>query len=155
MFVGQLRAKAGCDNLECVCCLMLSEKMTPRHCVPPLWPDGNLVCETSAQSVALVLANLHDEPTVLVRQGKNKNHQNGGLYFWWPWSDSNRHSLQNLILSQARLPIPPRGQNQCAIISRRLSWLLLFLPSGHCVQVCEPAFSQVQQPCLVSFQSLS
>ena len=38
----------------------------------------------------------------------------GGFYFWWPWSDSNRHSLQNLILSQARLPIPPRGQNQNA-----------------------------------------
>ena len=38
----------------------------------------------------------------------------GGFYLWWPWSDSNRHSLQNLILSQARLPIPPRGQNQNA-----------------------------------------
>ena len=38
---------------------------------------------------------------------------------------ANRHSLQNLILSQARLPIPPRGQNR-AIISRPLSWLLLF-----------------------------
>ena len=34
-----------------------------------------------------------------------------GFKLWWPWSDSNRHSLQNLILSQARLPIPPRGQN--------------------------------------------
>ncbi len=33
----------------------------------------------------------------------------GGLDFWWPWSDSNRHSSQNLILSQARLPIPPQG----------------------------------------------
>ena len=33
-------------------------------------------------------------------------------YFsWWPWSDLNRYSLQNLILSQARLPIPPQGQN--------------------------------------------
>ncbi len=42
--------------------------------------------------------------------GKNKNHQKDGFNFWWPWSDSNRHSLQNLILSQARLPIPPRGQ---------------------------------------------
>ncbi len=39
-----------------------------------------------------------------------KNIPCGIFYFWWPWSDSNRHSLQNLILSQARLPIPPRGR---------------------------------------------
>ena len=54
--------------------------------------------------------------TLLVRhRAKNKTtKRKGGLYFWWPWSDSNRHSLQNLILSQARLPIPPRGQNQNA-----------------------------------------
>lgn len=41
-----------------------------------------------------------------------KTPQMGCFQFWWPWSDSNRHSLQNLILSQARLPIPPRGQNR-------------------------------------------
>ena len=43
----------------------------------------------------------------------NKKHPTGGyfLFIWWPWSDSNRHSLLNLILSQARLPIPPRGRH--------------------------------------------
>lgn len=51
-------------------------------------------------------------PSVLVRgDTRKKSPEWGGFYFWWPWSDSNRHSLQNLILSQARLPIPPRGQN--------------------------------------------
>ena len=46
----------------------------------------------------------------LVRPWPNKKHaKRRAFYFWWPWSDSNRHSLQNLILSQARLPIPPRG----------------------------------------------
>lgn len=29
---------------------------------------------------------------------------------WCPESESNRHSLRNLILSQARLPISPFGQ---------------------------------------------
>lgn len=48
-------------------------------------------------------------------QQKNTPRLRGCFYFWWPWSDSNRHSLQNLILSQARLPIPPRGQNHAAI----------------------------------------
>ena len=45
---------------------------------------------------------------------KQKNTHKGCFFvlIWWPWSDSNRHSLQNLILSQARLPIPPRGQNR-------------------------------------------
>ena len=42
----------------------------------------------------------------------NKNGASAPFFYfiWWPWSDSNRHSLRNLILSQARLPIPPRGQ---------------------------------------------
>ena len=54
--------------------------------------------------------------TLLVRpvhtSVKQKIPQKWGIFYliWWPWSDSNRHSLQNLILSQARLPIPPRGQ---------------------------------------------
>lgn len=60
-------------------------------------------------ALTLVFINYRFEPTVLVRQIKNTPF--GVFYFWWPWSDSNRHSLQNLILSQARLPIPPRGQN--------------------------------------------
>lgn len=30
--------------------------------------------------------------------------------FWCPWPDSNQHTLRYLILSQARLPIPPQGQ---------------------------------------------
>ena len=47
-----------------------------------------------------------------VRPRHKKNPHYGDL-IWWPWSDSNRHSLQNLILSQARLPIPPRGQMHC------------------------------------------
>ena len=63
---------------------------------------------------------------------------NGGLYFWWPWSDSNRHSLQNLILSQARLPIPPRGQNamRSGFISPLLSWHQPFSPGVHCDLPC-------------------
>src|SRR5581483_2801957 len=28
---------------------------------------------------------------------------------WCPWPDSNQHVLLHLILSQARLPIPPQG----------------------------------------------
>ncbi len=30
--------------------------------------------------------------------------------FWCPLPESNQHSSRNLILSQARLPIPPKGQ---------------------------------------------
>ena len=40
---------------------------------------------------------------------------------WWPWSDLNRHSLRNLILSQARLPIPPQGH-----VAKKLFCLLCF-----------------------------
>ncbi len=32
---------------------------------------------------------------------------NGGIYKWCGWSDSNRHSFRNQILSLARLPVPP------------------------------------------------
>src|SRR3569833_4309596 len=28
---------------------------------------------------------------------------------WCPWPDANQHTLRYLILSQARLPIPPQG----------------------------------------------
>ncbi len=31
---------------------------------------------------------------------------------WCPWPDSNGHSLRNEILSHARLPIPPQGQQK-------------------------------------------
>lgn len=30
--------------------------------------------------------------------------------YWCPLPESNQHSSRNLILSQARLPIPPKGQ---------------------------------------------
>ena len=72
----------------------------------------------------------------------------GVFYFWWPWSDSNRHSLQNLILSQARLPIPPRGQraNPRQIILPRLCVPQPFLPDGHCDLPCAPAFLLVFRP---------
>ena len=53
-----------------------------------------------------------------------------GFKFWWPWSDSNRHSSQNLILSQARLPIPPRGHG----IRKRL--LCCFLCFNFFYQTC-------------------
>ena len=76
------------------------------------------------------------------------------FYFWWPWSDSNRHSLQNLILSQARLPIPPRGQNRDFIL-QQIFWLLLFLPTWHCVLPYVQAFSQAFLLFQLSFQSLS
>ena len=40
-----------------------------------------------------------------------KNRPQGTIsYFWWLWSESNRHSFRNLILSQARLPVPPQSQ---------------------------------------------
>ena len=80
--------------------------------------------------------------------------QCGIFYFWWPWSDSNRHSLQNLILSQARLPIPPRGQNRDFIL-QQIFWLLLFLPILHCVLPYVQAFSQAFLLFQLSFQSLS
>ena len=72
----------------------------------------------------------------------------GVFYFWWPWSDSNRHSLQNLILSQARLPIPPRGQraNPRQIILPRLCVPQPFLPDGHCDLPCALAFLLVFRP---------
>ena len=47
-------------------------------------------------------------------RGQIKKYPDGIFFYcfiWWPWSDSNRHSLLNLILSQARLPIPPRGRH--------------------------------------------
>lgn len=88
-------------------------------------------------------------------QQKNTPRLRGCFYFWWPWSDSNRHSLQNLILSQARLPIPPRGQNcKCSIRQRPFS-PQPFLPGGRCVSACVPAFSQELPVCQLSFQSLS
>ena len=78
----------------------------------------------------------------------------GYFYFWWPWSDSNRHSLQNLILSQARLPIPPRGQNRDFIL-QQIFWLLLFLPTWHYMLPYVQAFSQAFLLFQLSFQSLS
>ena len=72
--------------------------------------------------------------------GPNKKHaKRRAFYFWWPWSDSNRHSLQNLILSQARLPIPPRGQKATQqIILLPLCGIQPFSPSGHCDSLCVP-----------------
>lgn len=86
---------------------------------------------------------------------KNTPRLRGCFYFWWPWSDSNRHSLQNLILSQARLPIPPRGQNCKSSIRQRPFSPQPFLPGGRCVSACVPAFSQELPVCQLSFQSLS
>ena len=78
--------------------------------------------------------------TLLVRPWPNKTPRKRGVfYFWWPWSDSNRHSLQNLILSQARLPIPPRGQKATQqIILLPLCGIQPFSPNGHCDSLCVP-----------------
>lgn len=83
-------------------------------------------------------------PTQRQSKYKQKNVPQGNIFclFWWPWSDSNRHSLQNLILSQARLPIPPRGQNRAVISPRSL--LQPFLPGVHCDLPCVSAFSRVR-----------
>ena len=61
--------------------------------------------------------------------------------WWWPWSDLNRHSLRNLILSQARLPIPPQGQTTF-IILRSFS-IQPFSPNAHCDSPCALVFSPV------------
>ena len=80
--------------------------------------------------------------TLLVRhRTKNKKHTDMCVFYfiWWPWSDSNRHSLQNLILSQARLPIPPRGQKATQqIILLPLCGIQPFSPNGHCDSLCVP-----------------
>ncbi len=39
---------------------------------------------------------------LIVRQGSRS-----GLEIWCGWSESNRHSFRNRILSPARLPVPP------------------------------------------------
>ena len=90
------------------------------------------------------------------KQNINKKHPARGRFsfIWWPWSDSNRHSLLNLILSQARLPIPPRGQKHKPFFMRPVS-LQPFLPGGHCDSPCVQVFLQVPQVCQPFFQWLS
>ena len=96
--------------------------------------------------------------TLLVRpvhiSVKQKIPQKWGIFclIWWPWSDSNRHSLQNLILSQARLPIPPRGQKAAQqIILLRLYGQQPFSPGAHCDLPCALVFWLVFQLCPIFY----
>ena len=96
--------------------------------------------------------------TLLVRpvhtSVKQKIPQKWGIFYliWWPWSDSNRHSLQNLILSQARLPIPPRGQKAAQqIILLRLYGQQPFSPGAHCDWPCALVFWLVFQLCPIFY----
>ena len=67
-------------------------------------------------ALSLVFTNYRAEPSVRFRStkhNKQKNTHHKGVYFFISGGpDRNRTDtlIQNLILSQARLPVPPQGQ---------------------------------------------
>ncbi len=84
--------------------------------------DGSPSTRKIQTSLTLVFINYRPEPSVrfrLTAPDINKKHTRFWCMFscfWWLWSESNRHSFRNLILSQARLPVPPQSQNNLQLL---------------------------------------